>query len=60
MSHQAAEKAVKALHLKYKQETWGYMISKLLGELPESISLPAELVDKAKILDNYYISLQDI
>jgi HEPN domain-containing protein len=54
-SHQAAEKAVKALHLKYKQETWGHMISKLLSELPESISLPNELVDKAKILDNYYI-----
>jgi len=54
-SHQAAEKAVKALHLKYKQETWGHMISKLLSELPKSISLPNELVDKAKILDNYYI-----
>jgi len=31
------------------------MISKLLLELPNSISLPAELIDKAKILDNYYI-----
>ncbi|MFW6121785.1 MAG: HEPN domain-containing protein [Petrotogales bacterium] len=54
-SHQAAEKAVKALHLKYKQEAWGHMISKLLVELPNSISIPSELIDKAKILDNYYI-----
>ncbi len=54
-SHQAAEKAVKALHLKYKQEAWGQMISKLLVELPSSISIPSELIDNAKILDNYYI-----
>jgi HEPN domain-containing protein len=31
------------------------MISKFLSELPESNSLPSELVDIAKILDNYYI-----
>ncbi|MFO7882770.1 MAG: HEPN domain-containing protein [Kosmotogaceae bacterium] len=54
-SHQAAEKAVKALHLKHKQEAWGHMVSKLLGELPDNVSLPTELIDEAKVLDNYYI-----
>lgn len=51
-SHQSAEKAVKALHLFYKQEAW-HVISKLLQELP--IEVPSELVEKAKILDLYYI-----
>lgn len=52
-SHQAAEKAVKALHLFYKQEAWGHVIAKLLKELP--IEVPIDLIDKAKVLDLYYI-----
>lgn len=52
-SHQAAEKAVKALHLYYKQEAWGHVIAKLLKELP--IEIPPDLIEKAKVLDLYYI-----
>ncbi len=52
-SHQSAEKAVKALHLYYKQEAWGHVISKLLQELP--IEVPYELIEKARVLDMYYI-----
>ncbi len=52
-SHQAAEKAVKALHLYYGQEAWGHVIAKLLKELP--IEVPEDLVEKAKALDIYYI-----
>jgi HEPN domain-containing protein len=52
-AHQSAEKAVKALHLAQGQEAWGHVVARLLHELP--ISLPQELVDKAKVLDNFYV-----
>jgi HEPN domain-containing protein len=54
-AQQAAEKAVKALHLFHGQEAWGHVIARLLQDLPEDIHLPAPLVDKAKVLDNFYI-----
>lgn len=53
-AQQAAEKAVKALHLSLGQEAWGHVIARMLAELPDS--LPAELADKAKILDNFYVA----
>jgi len=52
-AQQAAEKAVKALHLHHKQEAWGHVVARLLEELP--ITVPKELVDKAKVLDNFYV-----
>ncbi|MBO9324139.1 MAG: HEPN domain-containing protein [Roseiflexus sp.] len=52
-AHQAAEKAVKALHLYHKQEAWGHIIARLLTDLP--IHVAADLVDKARVLDNFYI-----
>lgn len=54
-AHQAAEKAVKALHLHFGQEAWGHVVAKLLEELPQSGKAPRELVEKAKVLDNFYI-----
>jgi len=51
--HQVAEKAVKALHLFLNQEAWGHVIARLLIELP--IEAPEELVEKAKVLDGFYI-----
>lgn len=54
-AQQAAEKAVKALHLAWGQEAWGHVIAKLLRELPEEVSVPAELINKAMVLDNFYI-----
>ena len=54
-AQQAAEKAVKALHLHARQEAWGHVIAKLLVELPESVPAPKELVDKGRVLDNFYI-----
>ena len=50
---QAAEKAVKALHLWVGQEAWGHTISQLLGELPIDAS---SLVEKGRVLDNYYVA----
>lgn len=54
-AQQAAEKAVKALHLHRGQEAWGHVIAKLLVELPESVPVPRELVEKGRVLDNFYI-----
>lgn len=53
-AQQAAEKAVKALHLAMGQEAWGHVIATLLEELPHPP--PAGLVEKAKVLDNFYIA----
>lgn len=52
-ARQAAEKAVKALHLHRNQEAWGHMVARLLGELP--LEVPPFLVEKAKVLDGFYI-----
>lgn len=54
-AQQAAEKAVKALHLHTGQEAWGHVIARLLQELPESVSPSKELVEKGRVLDNFYI-----
>jgi HEPN domain-containing protein len=52
-AQQGAEKAVKALHLSLGQEAWGHVVAKLLRELP--IEVEARLVEKAKVLDNFYV-----
>lgn len=54
-AQQAAEKAVKGLHLHLGQEAWGHVVAKLLEELPKTLEIPAELLEKAKVLDNFYI-----
>jgi HEPN domain-containing protein len=52
-AQQSAEKAVKALHLSLGQEAWGHVVAKLIEELPTELS--ENLVDKAKVLDNFYV-----
>ena len=54
-SHQAAEKAIKALHLYNKQEAWGHVVAQLLRDLPQSVAVPKELIEKGRVLDNFYI-----
>ena len=54
-AHQAAEKAVKALHLHCGQEAWGHVVAKLLRELPARSSAPSALLDRARVLDTFYI-----
>ena len=54
-AHQAAEKAVKALHLALGQEAWGHVVATLLAELPAARAAPAELVERARVLDNFYV-----
>ena len=52
-AQQSAEKAIKALHLYLGQEAWGHVVAKLIKELPMDVS--ENIVDKAKVLDAYYI-----
>jgi HEPN domain-containing protein len=54
-SQQAAEKAVKALHLSVGQEAWGHVIARLLAELPPSLGA-ADLVERGRVLDNFYVA----
>lgn len=58
-AHQAAEKAVKALHLHHHQEAWGHVITRLLQQLPEPVSVPDSMVEQGRVLDNYYIPSRD-
>lgn len=53
-AQQAAEKAVKALHLALGQEAWGHVVARLLRELP--LSIDESLVHKAQVLDNFYVA----
>ena len=52
-SHQAAEKAVKAIHVAGGQRKKGHIVARLLSDLSETP--PEELVDKGRVLDNYYL-----
>lgn len=52
-AQQAAEKAVKALHLFLGQEAWGHVVARLLSEVP--IEVEPSLIEKAKVLDNFYV-----
>lgn len=54
-AQQAAEKAVKALHLSRGQEAWGHVVVRLLAELPDDIDVPSQLIEKARVLDSLYI-----
>ena len=54
-AQQAAEKAVKALHLRLGQDAWGHVVRMLLEELPGSVTVPESLLDQARTLDAFYI-----
>lgn len=54
-AHQAAEKAVRALHLHLGQEAWGHVVARLLRQLPPTVPVPDDLVEKGRVLDGFYI-----
>jgi HEPN domain-containing protein len=54
-AQQAAEKAIKALHLHLGQEAWGHVVARLLQDLPAGLMVPVDLVEKGRVLDNFYI-----
>ncbi|SRR6266540_713457 len=54
-SHQAAEKAIKAVFQKLHLEAWGHALSVLLESLPAQAKPDQALMDRAKDLDLHYI-----
>lgn len=54
-AHQAAEKAVKALHLRHGQEAWGHVVARLLADLPDAVRPDPDLIDAGRVLDTFYI-----
>lgn len=54
-SHQASEKAVKALLEKHGALAWGHSVRNLLQALPSSAVCESELLEFAKELDQFYI-----
>ena len=54
-AQQAAEMAVKAVHLRLGQEAWGHVVRRLLEELPPTLAVPSDLLDAARTLDLHYL-----
>jgi HEPN domain-containing protein len=54
-SHQAAEKAIKALFQKLHMDAWGHTLSLLFGSLPAEAQPDEAVIDCAKELDKHYI-----
>jgi HEPN domain-containing protein len=54
-SHQAAEKALKAVFQKRNLDAWGHVLTSLLGLLSVDVTASPELIDQAKELDKHYI-----
>ena len=57
-AQQTTEKAVKALHLYSGQKTWGTVIAQLFERLPETIDVPELLIEKGRVLDNFYVAFR--
>ena len=54
-AQQAAEAALKALHQRLGQVAWGHSILDLVATLPDRAAGSPELVEKARLLDRFYI-----
>jgi HEPN domain-containing protein len=50
-----SREGTKALLYKHAIEVWSHVITELLAEVPKSVSVPADVVEKARELDNFYI-----
>ncbi len=53
--HQAAEMALKAVFQHLQLETWGRVLSGLLGELPETVNVDDATLGRALRLDKHFI-----
>ena len=63
-SHQAVEKALKALHLQQGQQSWGHGLGRSYRELPPAIvqqlaAAVSDLEDRLRVLDALYIPTRD-
>ncbi len=57
-AQQAAEKAVKALHLRLGLEGWGHSIKQLLASLPPQEAIPDALHETGLRLDRFHIPIR--
>ncbi len=55
VSQQAAEKITKALALKLGMSLWGHSLTEMFKILSERLDVPAEIYQRAQLLDLYYI-----
>jgi HEPN domain-containing protein len=58
--HQAVEKALKALHLRHGQQSWGHGLGRSFRDLPAELAQSlavevADLEDRLRVLDALYI-----
>ncbi len=53
-AQQTANKAVKAIQIQLGIKGEGYDIAELLGELPDSVQLPENMIEKGNVLDDYF------
>jgi HEPN domain-containing protein len=58
-AHQAAKKALKALHLAVGQQGWGHTLTRLWAAIPEQERFhpppPSGIKDRLRLLDGFYI-----
>lgn len=54
-AHQAGESALKGLHQRLGQIAWGHSLVDLLQGLPQTVRVSGELIQKAGLLDRFYI-----
>jgi len=54
-AQQSAAKAIKTVHLHLGQEAWGHVVRRLLEDLPSGTVSDPLLLDRARVLDAFYI-----
>jgi HEPN domain-containing protein len=54
-SQQASEKVIKGLALNMGFSIWGHSLTEILSILSEKVEIPETVLEKAKLLDLYYI-----
>lgn len=54
-AQQAAEKAVKALHARCGRRAKGFVVARLLTDLPDGVRPDPDLIDAGRVLDTFYI-----
>lgn len=56
-AHQSAETAVKALRLRHSLNGRERMVARLLLDLPQHVSVPEDLMQRAAVIDSHYLPI---
>src|SRR5688572_13361246 len=57
-AHQSAEMALKALRLRHERNGRERMVTRLLLDLPQDVTVPPGLLEAAHIFDSHYMPIQ--